>query len=43
MQIFDLPKVGEHVLDVVFRGLFMYIGYKDDPSFDRWYENALVV
>ncbi len=35
MQILHLPILPEHVLQVLLAGLFVHIGYENDPALDR--------
>ena len=35
MQILNLSKPSEFILDVLFRSLFMYVGHENYPTFNR--------
>ena len=36
MQVLNLSKSSKFVLDVLFRSLFMYVGHKNYPTFNRY-------
>ena len=35
MQVLNFSKPSKFILDVLFRSLFMYVGHKNYPPFDR--------
>jgi hypothetical protein len=35
MQVLNFSKPSKFILDVLFRSLFMYVGHKNYPAFDR--------
>ena len=35
MQVLNLSKPSKSILDVLFRSFFMYVGYKNYPTFNR--------